>query len=111
LPCAITSFSLRICPPRSSLFPYTTLFRSELDDGVDQRGVVTFDQILDEAAVNLDLVQGQALQVAEGGVAGAEIVDRDQGAGASQDRQSTRLNSSHVKISYAGFCLKKRFDV
>src|SRR5258708_17162841 len=67
-------------PPRSTLFPYTTLFRSALGDGLAaQRGG-------DDADVQVDL--GRRV----GGV----------------DRKSTRLNSSHQIISYAVFCLKKK---
>src|SRR2546429_5846727 len=76
-------------PPRSTLFPYTTLFRSHapvraaaLDLGVPARHRV---------AIDLDV-----------GVAAA--ADRHLG---SEDRKSTRLNSSHGYISYAVFCLKK----
>src|SRR3712207_8238205 len=80
-------------PPRSTLFPYTTLFRSE-------------------PLVDLDLVDGQPTQVDEGGVARPEVVhgqvepERPQLGHA--DRKSTRLNSSHANISYAVFCLKKQ---
>src|SRR3712207_8161034 len=86
-------------PPRSTLFPYTTLFRSDLH-----------------------LVDGQPLEVGQGRVAGAEVVDRQPDAEVAQfvqqrdrprgvgheDRKSTRLNSSHANISYAVFCLKKK---
>src|SRR5438874_10285639 len=80
-------------PPRSTLFPYTTLFRSRMLVGV--RGVV------DELA----LAQLEAL-----GLAAARLLDRLAAASprASRDRKSTRLNSSHVEISYAVFCLKKK---
>src|SRR5438874_3537499 len=72
-------------PPRSTLFPYTTLFRSlEL---VGRRGV----------AVDVELVGCPPEQ---------RRVSR--GLGGRQDRKSTRLNSSHVEISYAVFCLKKK---
>src|SRR2546422_8413479 len=67
-------------PPRSTLFPYTTLFRS--DDGDEN---------------------GQAHPHPE--AAGAYLVG---GAPAGRDRKSTRLNSSHGYISYAVFCLKKK---
>src|SRR5947199_7654677 len=81
-------------PPRSTLFPYTTLFRSlqaedlvaRVDQGVQHRGVRR------GAGVRLDV-----------GVLGAEQV-----LGAGEDRKSTRLNSSHLGISYAVFCLKKK---
>src|SRR3712207_8442051 len=78
-------------PPRSTLFPYTTLFRSEgLLAGV-RRGSVA---------------HGAAGGVRPGGGrgrAGAAVRRREGGA----DRKSTRLNSSHANISYAVFCLKK----
>src|SRR5436305_7615026 len=67
-------------PPRSTLFPYTTLFRS--------------DRILVIVALNGDRGTGRHH---------AGAMARQQ-----QDRKSTRLNSSHVRISYAVFCLKKK---
>src|SRR2546426_10718727 len=63
-------------PPRSTLFPYTTLFRSP--------------------------PRGRRLAASRGGHAPGV------GAGRAQDRKSTRLNSSHLVISYAVFCLKKK---
>src|SRR2546430_885017 len=75
-------------PPRSTLFPYTTLFRS-LDVGI--AGEATLDRIL----ARLRNVRG-----------GVEV--RLARAQADQDRKSTRLNSSHSQISYAVFCLKKK---
>src|SRR3712207_7050160 len=90
-------------PPRSTLFPYTTLFRSQarghvgleppavLADrrapavaGVGRRAVLELQQVLDDDA-----------RVVQDGAA-------------LQDRKSTRLNSSHANISYAVFCLKKK---
>src|SRR2546428_10140416 len=74
-------------PPRSTLFPYTTLFRSrrgECDPREDWRG----DR-------SLDLAQCDGLGSARPNRLG-------------RDRKSTRLNSSHVQISYAVFCLKKK---
>src|SRR3712207_7628709 len=80
-------------PPRSTLFPYTTLFRSQ---------------------------QGQHLQLLEGGVRAAARGPRparpargdqpgaDERPALPRDRKSTRLNSSHANISYAVFCLKKK---
>src|SRR5688572_32431069 len=78
-------------PPRSTLFPYTTLFRSEptirrklfdlvIDVAVDGVCLVVRDQPLDDRDDLLDMT----------------------------DRKSTRLNSSHSQISYAVFCLKKK---
>src|SRR3712207_7878258 len=73
-------------PPRSTLFPYTTLFRSlTVKDWVSQN-----DRI---AALRIDL---QHLVWQSAGIC------REQ-----EDRKSTRLNSSHANISYAAFCLKK----
>src|SRR5256885_9265368 len=74
-------------PPRSTLFPYTTLFRS-LVFGVNPLGVQA-DGTLSEGAQK------------QGGM-GTERSARD------RDRKSTRLNSSHLVISYAVFCLKKK---
>src|SRR5690606_40214702 len=84
-------------PPRSTLFPYTTLFRSARQIAGDTRrkdaeraaavrtlGLAPFEQARDLLAASLQLRQPQP------------------------DRKSTRLNSSHVKISYAVFCLKKK---
>src|SRR3712207_8634321 len=79
-------------PPRSTLFPYTTLFRSAL---VVPR--------CDTAAMSLHLAE-IAAAVAPGAHA-VLLVDR---AGWHTDRKSTRLNSSHANISYAVFCLKKK---
>src|SRR2546422_8246201 len=72
-------------PPRSTLFPYTTLFRSDVHQRFkgNERGRC-----------------GQGVAV----VASARSVDR------RRDRKSTRLNSSHGYISYAVFCLKKKKD-
>src|SRR5690606_41978133 len=75
-------------PPSSTLFPYTTLFRSAVDAA---DGAAGLRWALRPAAAR----RGRAVPVA-----GAE---QQQG-----DRKSTRLNSSHVKISYAVFCLKKK---
>src|SRR5258705_4543867 len=76
-------------PPRSTLFPYTTLFRSlaEALRRSPRRGISRQDQC-DEAAVSAPCCQRPEL--------------------ASKDRKSTRLNSSHLGISYAVFCLKKK---
>src|SRR3712207_7548967 len=83
-------------PPRSTLFPYTTLFRSH----VVHRDAVAFQLALeDEGELHLDPRRDEALR---GDVARLEehVVQ--------QDRKSTRLNSSHANISYAVFCLKKK---
>src|SRR5436305_7855056 len=73
-------------PLRSTLFPYTTLFRSVIGRG---------------PALGLRLVFGRSPVPGRCGVHGI-------GAQGVRDRKSTRLNSSHVRISYAVFCLKKK---
>src|SRR2546427_7043960 len=78
-------------PPRSTLFPYTTLFRSRLSRA---RGVVH-----------------RRLAARAPGVEGRPRLLHDAGPLDGRDRKSTRLNSSHSQISYAVFWLKKRFDV
>src|SRR2546427_1837323 len=75
-------------PPRSTLFPYTTLFRS------------TF--LLAEQNTNMALKYSDYGYIME---SGRIVMD---GAASDQDRKSTRLNSSHSQISYAVFCLKKK---
>src|SRR5258705_3290059 len=88
-------------PPRSTLFPYTTLFRSRLaaahknglhhSDGEQELGADTRQQ---QRALH------QQYPAPHGVPRGAVL----------QDRKSTRLNSSHLGISYAVFCLKKKND-
>src|SRR3712207_7256337 len=90
-------------PPRSTLFPYTTLFRSRrrveaVPDALDVRPV--------EAAGGPLVVDGAEDEVV---LRGAVDRERVGGGGVDQeDRESTRLNSSHANISYAVFCLKKK---
>src|SRR5258705_8299577 len=90
-------------PPRSTLFPYTTLFRSVFGCQL----VDTGDQQL-PLLVSLVLLPGRALVVVvqPGGFGGGGADRGDRHVEA--DRKSTRLNSSHLGISYAVFCLKKK---
>src|SRR5690242_20865965 len=88
-------------PPRSTLFPYTTLFRSEVlaDAGhvLVQPGILRFaDSHVGEVAV------------AQHRVPVARDAGREDVEVGILDRKSTRLNSSHMSISYAVFCLKKK---
>src|SRR3712207_7118405 len=84
-------------PPRSTLFPYTTLFRSSRETGGRRRA-------------------GQERLVDVGRNGGRHVgVDAEQSRRGLQahlvDRKSTRLNSSHANISYAVFCLKKKKNI
>src|SRR3712207_8212592 len=84
-------------PPRSTLFPYTTLFRSRAG-----RQVVQFDA---------DAAAGRRGRRAVAGARLRQDLDRRHlvlGGVGRGDRKSTRLNSSHANISYAVFCLKKK---
>src|SRR3712207_7718171 len=94
-------------PPRSTLFPYTTLFRSEAlaRTGLKRLEVTSFvradviPQLADGAEVlqRIDVPEDVALTV---------LIPNEKGL--DKDRKSTRLNSSHANISYAVFCLKKK---
>src|SRR3712207_9023757 len=82
-------------PPRSTLFPYTTLFRSKLSDGPDA-------PLLYQHALILKVISAFNIQQASGPEKRRLRHTR------VEDRKSTRLNSSHANISYAVFCLKKK---
>src|SRR2546427_1880598 len=87
-------------PPRSTLFPYTTLFRSILDvAAIERRDEGAADRDEDIARDGVCVV----LAVHHGAIVGGHRF-----AAVEQDRKSTRLNSSHSQISYAVFCLKKK---
>src|SRR5690349_22879426 len=91
-------------PPRSTLFPYTTLFRS--DEWIEMRLRATAAQevYLKDLDLHVHFESGEDLRTEisakfrPDGIAGELKIDR----------KSTRLNSSHVEISYAVFCLKKK---
>src|SRR5690606_40889443 len=91
----LLSFSMLLRQPRSTLFPYTTLFRST-------------DTAAQIKRLNGKINRFSFLRLAlilVGGFALFQVIQSEQIA---LDRKSTRLNSSHVKISYAVFCLKKK---
>src|SRR5687768_17796302 len=95
-------------PPRSTLFPYTTLFRSQRPllhreaHAHDRTSFARFAQHLERPAeqVFVDHARADVRRAADGGSV-AELLG-------GRDRKSTRLNSSHGYISYAVFCLKKK---
>src|SRR3712207_7289804 len=96
-------------PPRSTLFPYTTLFRSRRVDFHPVR----FDEHGDGHQAGAGADGGDAVYPADaftyGWVAGRKVACIGPELQVShQDRKSTRLNSSHANISYAVFCLKKK---
>src|SRR2546430_7525076 len=76
-------------PPRSTLFPYTTLFRSVVHRGPREYGELAVLRRNERNCIPLVMCKLRGRQV-------------------SRDRKSTRLNSSHSQISYAVFCLKKK---
>src|SRR3712207_7617133 len=80
-------------PPRSTLFPYTTLFRSEMKNTMDQikQNMDSLNALVDNIEEKISIIGDRQ----------AEWLQRE-------DRKSTRLNSSHANISYAVFCLKKK---
>src|SRR3712207_8708046 len=90
-------------PPRSTLFPYTTLFRSS--QGMGQRLVCSVGKIPRRhnllGAQKL-LYNGELRSLGEVATTWCNVARQ------MQDRKSTRLNSSHANISYAVFCLKKK---
>src|SRR5260221_4988181 len=88
-------------PPRSTLFPYTTLFRSAFAQ-CNKKKVLCLAHVTNTMAqTEQDFEKGEA----EGTVDALRVLDA---IISSRDRKSTRLNSSHTVISYAVFCLKKK---
>src|SRR3712207_9016539 len=86
-------------PPRSTLFPYTTLFRSDLAGGFAAQ----------QPELSKDVLWGaRALVHVEAEWARHVVAAFERGTTSLRDRKSTRLNSSHANISYAVFCLKKK---
>src|SRR5690349_23113219 len=98
-------------PPRSTLFPYTTLFRSlvEPPGGLDRRHEHLMASLVEEDPPQLLDVRPDEVEERRAGLRPDLPLQRGDGCLAvldqqSQDRKSTRLNSSHVEISYAVFC-------
>src|SRR3712207_7503824 len=91
-------------PPRSTLFPYTTLFRST-SRGADRTPLERDVDVLICGASFAGLAVARELRATPAKVL---VVDRYEIGERQTDRKSTRLNSSHANISYAVFCLKKK---
>src|SRR3712207_8152321 len=85
-------------PPRSTLFPYTTLFRSRVSE---RRGRVYIDT--GQTGRSRTIVAPYSVRAYRGASVSTPLFWEE-----VQDRKSTRLNSSHANISYAVFCLKKK---
>src|SRR5437868_13043697 len=102
---------MSLLPLRSTLFPYTTLFRSQrqharsaLEMELAQRPL----EVIEVVGAHLAPVRAQMIGVHEGRErTDAAAQERIRQHFPARDRKSTRLNSSHVSISYAVFCLKK----
>src|SRR2546429_6351656 len=87
-------------PPRSTLFPYTTLFRSSVKGRIERTGPL---KAADAVRIAVEIANGLAFAHSKG------IIHADlKPSNILLDRKSTRLNSSHGYISYAVFCLKKK---
>src|SRR3712207_7477712 len=84
-------------PPRSTLFPYTTLFRSALGTTIVNRLAIT---LVEAALLAAGVVAWRATR--------PRVAEPDAVPAFQPDRKSTRLNSSHANISSAVFCLKKK---
>src|SRR5690606_42043342 len=99
--------SLIPCPPSSTLFPYTTLFRSNSRLSADKQLRAAKGGYLP----SVDLLGGYGREGSDNTTtrgAGDHWKTMTRGESSLRDRKSTRLNSSHVKISYAVVCLKKK---
>src|SRR3712207_9001937 len=97
-------------PPRSTLFPYTTLFRSQLQHGrlgIGDLGNQAFELGTRHPAVERQAGAGQVERKAAAEPDPGAVAERAASRRKLPDRKSTRLNSSHANISDAVFCLKK----
>src|SRR5690606_40542352 len=97
-------------PSLPTLFPYTTLFRSRLGRLAAELGIVLISSLFEHRGPGL-YHNTAAIHDADGSLLGLyrkSHIPQDPGFEEKLDRKSTRLNSSHVKISYAVFCLKKK---
>src|SRR3712207_7089522 len=95
-------------PPRSTLFPYTTLFRSQSCDRHPTSRARRGSRCMDQDAFSQELRQLAVPACTAVGLFAAAHLALTAADAAPGDRKSTRLNSSHANISYAVFCLKKK---
>src|SRR5256885_3100584 len=96
-------------PPRSTLFPYTTLFRSPIVFACGPNLIGEAEAVGPAFLLGAPpAVPGKLEHLGSGRGVNLHGADEIGAAGASSDRKSTRLNSSHLVISYAVFCLKKK---
>src|SRR3712207_7780458 len=97
-------------PPRSTLFPYTTLFRSRANTDLLRADACLWEgSIKDDADRPVIFCGTKGMAYVELRAKGADHdLHSMYGGIPPKDRKSTRLNSSHANISYAGFCLKKQ---
>src|SRR5256885_5140313 len=93
-------------PPRSTLFPYTTLFRSLLRGPVHTACAATLFRPSNPGVLPVFISSAFAQTAPAAAASGGDFMS--QLYGMAPDRKSTRLNSSHLVISYAVFCLKKK---
>src|SRR3712207_8386507 len=90
-------------PPRSTLFPYTTLFRSQLSKEFVRQWLIDHNFMNEPGQTMPEITDEYAESVSDRYIELYEHI-----TGEKLDRKSTRLNSSHANISYAVFCLKKK---
>src|SRR2546426_3895250 len=95
-------------PPRSTLFPYTTLFRSlnHIRDQTNLEALKTQTDLGEKISTRSRVSGAMRYGTGHVQIESVELLDA-----AGQDRKSTRLNSSHLVISYAVFCLKKKKNI
>src|SRR5689334_23421939 len=95
-------------PPTSTLFPYTTLFRSQIGNGLHAVDAAVGPEIEEDHPPLEVLFQRQRPVGVQPPVSAGQLRSADRASSQRGDRKSTRLNSSHSSISYAVFCLKKK---
>src|SRR2546429_1661514 len=95
-------------PPRSTLFPYTTLFRSGCLSRLGLSPTTKGDAVLKKLGYSTEQIDAASLAVCGRQTVEAAPFLKAEHYAAFEDRKSTRLNSSHGYISYAVFCLKKK---